>query len=81
MEDITRSYVNISSKGQEKFKVVPQGNRRGQLIWNKLTMVIEILGEEQKWKTKLMSKCKKKKQTAQTYHVRKPRTNAGFGII
>lgn len=28
MKDITRSYVNISSKDQEKFKVFSQGNQR-----------------------------------------------------
>lgn len=81
MKDLTRSYVNISPKGQKKFTVFSQGYWRGQPAWDKLTMVLEILGEELERKIQGDEQVGNKKQTAQTDHVRKPRTNAGFGII
>lgn len=81
MKDLTRSYVNISPKGQKKvhgvFTRIPKrttGVRQAAHGPRNTGGELErkIQGDEQ---------VGNKKQIAQTDHVRKPRTNAGFGII
>lgn len=44
-------------------------------------MVIQILVKELEWKPKLVSKWEKERKHGSTDHMRKPSTNAGFGII
>lgn len=79
MKDITRSSVNISSKDQEKFKVFHKETKETTDM-KELTEVREIL-EENRVEDQGGEQVGEKKQTAQTDPVRRPRTNAGFGVI
>lgn len=80
MKDITRSSVNISSKDQEKFKVFSQGNQRDNW-YEGADRGQRNLGRRTRVKDQGDEQVGEKKQTAQTDPVRRPRTNAGFGVI
>lgn len=81
MKDITRSYVNISSKDQEKFKVFSQGNQRDNW-YERADRSQRNLGRRTRVKDKAMSRWERKsKQLKQILWGGRPRTKAGFGII
>jgi hypothetical protein len=81
MKDITRSYVNISSKDQEKFKVFSQGNQRDNW-YERADRSQRNLGRRTRVKDKAMSRWERKsKQLKQILWGGRPRTKAGFGVI